>query len=77
MRWSVSIPNEILDDLKDPQAYTEELKNFLIAVNSEDEAIVSQAYAGLRANASIRGPLSYLERNVYRFDQYLARQLFG
>ena len=75
MRWSVSVPDEILADLKDPDAYTDELRDFLIEVNSEDEAIVSRAYAGLRANTSIRGPLSYLERNVYRFDQYLARQL--
>lgn len=77
MRWSVSIPNEILDDLKDPQAHIDALIEFLGAVNAEDEAIVSRAYAGLRANTSICGPLSYLERNVYRFDQYLARQVCG
>ena len=77
IRWSVSVPGEILDDVDDPQGHIEELKAFLSAVNAEDEAIIGRAFAGLRAGTDIRGRLSRLERNVYRFGQYLARKLCG
>ena len=75
MRWSVSVPGEILDGVEDPAAHIAHWREFLSAVNAEDEAVVERAFAGLKAGTDIRGPMSYLERNVYRFGQYLARRL--
>jgi len=75
MRWSVSVPEEILASLSDPQSHIEELREFLSAVNAEDHSVVQRVFMGLRSGANVAGPMSWLERNVYRFDQYLARQL--
>ena len=75
MRWTLCVPEEVLADQSDTDSYLEERRAFLSAVNAEDHAVVEQAYQGLRCNSSMRGPYSWLERNVYRFGQYLAREL--
>jgi len=75
MRWSVSIPPEIMNDIDNPQQYIEETRELLVAVNAEDEGIIAKVFQGAKSNLARPGPYAYLERNVFRFGQYLARQL--
>jgi len=75
IHWQVAVAPDVLADQDNPEAYTKEVMDLVHQVNSEDLPIVE----ALRRNAErpqfARGPLSYLERNVYDFDRYIARHL--
>jgi len=75
IRWAVSIPGEILDNAKIKQAHINEVMEFLHQVNSEDRPIVENVFQATRSPHAVRGPLSYLERNVWDFGRYLNRKL--
>lgn len=75
VNWSVSIPAEILDSAKDKPSHIEGVMQLLHQVNSEDKRIVENLCKSTRSPDARRGPLSYLERNVWQFGRYLARQL--
>ena len=75
MRWSVSIPPEIMQGIDKPEQYIEEIRGLLDAVNAEDKGIIRKVVQGLRSNQARPGPYSYLERNVFHFGRYLARRL--
>ncbi len=74
MRWSVSIPPEIMKD-NDSAAYVETARTLLCAVNAEDEAIIERVYRGSQDPLAVSGPYSWLERNVFQFGRYLARMV--
>ena len=44
-------------------------------VNAEDKPVIEAARRNANGRQFARGPLSYLERNVYDFDRYIARAL--
>ena len=73
--WQVAVAPETLASTDDPDAYVKEVLDLVHLVNSEDHPIVE----GIRRNVTRpqfnRGPLSYLERNVYDFDRYIAKRL--
>ena len=75
MRWSVSIPPEIMHGIDDPGKHIDETRGLLTAVNAEDKGIIRKVFQGLRSNQAAPGPYAYLERNVFHFGRYLARQL--
>ncbi len=75
MRWSVSFPPEILADQPDTRNFIENNREFLTAVNAEDEGIIGEVYRGLKSSHSIPGPYAHLERNVFRFGQYISRAI--
>ena len=75
IRWAVSIPAEILDGAKDRQANIDEVMELLHQVNGEDRPIVENVFRSTASPDAKPGPLSYLERNVWEFGRYLARQL--
>jgi phenylpropionate dioxygenase-like ring-hydroxylating dioxygenase large terminal subunit len=75
IRWDVSVAPEVLADQADPSEYVARLLDLLNRVNAEDRPIVEGVYRGVRGGGLQRGPLSYLERNVYDFDRYIARAL--
>ena len=77
IRWDVSVAPEVLADQADPAAYVANLLDLLSLVNSEDRPIVEGVFRGVHRSTMTRGPLSYLERNVYDFDRYIARSLTG
>jgi phenylpropionate dioxygenase-like ring-hydroxylating dioxygenase large terminal subunit len=77
IRWDVSVAPEVLADQPDPRGYVADLLRLLHTVNAEDRPIVEGVFQGIRRPDVVRGPLSYLERNVYDFDRYLARSLTG
>jgi phenylpropionate dioxygenase-like ring-hydroxylating dioxygenase large terminal subunit len=75
IRWDVSVAPEVLAAQADPDTYVHSVLALLNQVNAEDRPIVE----GVRRRADgpqfPRGPLSYLERNVYDFDRYITRRL--
>ena len=75
MRWSLSIPPEIMNGIDDPEQYIEETRELLTAVNAEDEDIIGKVFQGVKSRQAAPGPYAYLERNVFHFGRYLARQL--
>jgi phenylpropionate dioxygenase-like ring-hydroxylating dioxygenase large terminal subunit len=75
IRWDVSVAPEVLADQDDPADYVRRLLDLLNRVNAEDRPIVEGVYRGVQQGNLQRGPLSYLERNVYDFDRYIARAL--
>ncbi|HZX54365.1 MAG TPA: aromatic ring-hydroxylating dioxygenase subunit alpha [Ilumatobacteraceae bacterium] len=75
IRWDVSVAPEVLADQAHPQAYVDNLLALLNLVNSEDRPIVEGVFRGVHNPNLTRGPLSYLEQNVFEFDRYIARTL--
>ena len=75
IRWAVSIPAEILAAAGDKKAYIDEVMSLLHKVNSEDRPVVESVFRTTRSPEAVQGPLSYLERNVWQFGRYLARNL--
>ncbi|MFT5112762.1 MAG: choline monooxygenase [Parasphingorhabdus sp.] len=75
IKWRVSIPQEILENSPDREAHIAGVKNLLTKVNSEDRPVVEGVFEATASGLAKPGLMSYLERNVYEFDRYLARQL--
>ena len=75
IRWDVSVAPEVLAAQSDPDGYVTRLLELLNMVNAEDRPIVEGVFRGVQRDDLPRGPLSYLERNVYDFDRYVARAL--
>jgi hypothetical protein len=75
IRWAVSIPAEILDSAEDRQATIDDMMGLLHQVNSEDRPVVENVFRTTASPDAVQGPLSYLERNVWEFGRYLARNL--
>ena len=75
MRWSVSIPPEIMHGIDDPEKYIGDTRELLNAVNAEDKGIIGRVFQGVKSNQAAPGPYAYLERNIFHFGRYLARQL--
>jgi len=75
IRWAVSIPAEILNGAKVRQAVIDEVMQLIHQVNGEDRPIVENVFRATASPDAVQGPLSYLERNVWEFGRYLARNL--
>ena len=75
VRWGVSIPGEILEGASDRQAVIDEQMDLIHQVNGEDKPIIENVFRTTRSPDAIQGRLSYLERNVWQFGRYLARNL--
>ena len=75
IRWSVSIPAEILDNAEDRQAEIDSVMKLLHQVNSEDKVGVESVQRATMSIDAQQGPLSYLERNCWDFGRFLARRL--
>ena len=75
IRWDVSVAPEMLAAQQDPKAYVAKILELLNAVNAEDQPIVEGLRRSVESPQFPRAPLSYLERNVYDFDRYVAMRL--
>jgi choline monooxygenase len=67
------------DFIDDPQAqdYIATLKALLDEVNLEDRQCTERVFRGLNAEKAAPGHLSYLERPIYDFMQYVAERTAG
>ena len=65
--------------MADPRAeeYVASLKTLLDEVNAEDRGCTEKVFRGLNADAARAGHLSYLERPIYDFMQYIAERTAG
>jgi phenylpropionate dioxygenase-like ring-hydroxylating dioxygenase large terminal subunit len=65
--------------MADPQAdaYVATLKSLLDEVNVEDRHCTERVFRGLNAETAKPGHLSYLERPIYDFMQYVAERTSG
>ena len=65
--------------MTDPEAdnYVSTLKTLLDEVNLEDRHCTEKVFRGLNAHAAKPGHLSYLERPIYDFMQYVAERTSG
>jgi phenylpropionate dioxygenase-like ring-hydroxylating dioxygenase large terminal subunit len=77
IRWHLAIAPEMLAAQDNPEAYVAEVLDLIDAVNAEDQPVVEGVRRRMDGPQFGRGPLSYLERNVYDFDRYLANRLAG
>ncbi|MCA8957174.1 MAG: aromatic ring-hydroxylating dioxygenase subunit alpha [Planctomycetes bacterium] len=75
IRWDVSVAPTVLAAQDDRDAYVRDLLDLLNAVNAEDQPIIEGVRRSADGDQFPRGPLSYLERNVFDFDRYVARRL--
>ena len=75
VRWSVSLPTEVLAAATDRGACVDEVMSLIHQVNGEDRPIVENVFQASRTPGAARGPLSHLETNVRQFGRYLARKI--
>jgi choline monooxygenase len=59
------------------EEYQSELKELLDRVNAEDRECTERVFRGTHAAHAVPGNLSYLERPIYDFAQYLAERVGG
>ena len=75
VRWSVSVPQDFLDDPDGGEKHVNENLDLLNQVNGEDKEAVERVQRGTAEPEAVQGPLSSLERSVWDFGRYLARRL--
>lgn len=78
IRFGVAIAPEVdamLSYADEREAWISELVTFFEHVNTEDRQVVEGIYAGSRSGFATPGQLSWLEREIHDFQQYLARRL--
>jgi choline monooxygenase len=65
--------------MADPRAdeYVATLKGLLDEVNVEDRGCTEKVFRGMKADRARAGHLSYLERPIYDFMQYIAARTAG
>lgn len=74
IRWSVAIAPEVWASVEQ-QPYLQRILDLITAVNAEDRPVIEGVWQALHHHDAARGPFSYLERNVYDIDHYLAERL--
>ena len=74
IRWSVAIAPEVWPTVEQ-QPYLQRILDLITAVNAEDRPVIEGVWNALHHVDAPRGPFSYLERNVYDIDRYLAERL--
>ena len=78
IRFGVAIAPEVdamLSYADEREAWISELVTFFEHVNKEDREVVEGIYAGSKAGFAAPGQLSWLEREIHDFQQYLARRM--
>ncbi len=73
--WQVAVAPATLEAADDPDDLVTGINALVDQVNSEDHPVVAGIRRSVDRPQFDRAPLSYLERNVYDFDRYLATRL--
>ena len=77
IHWQIAVAPETLAAADDPDEYVRELNELVDLVNSEDLPVVTGVRRSLDRPQFERAPFSYLERNVYDVDRYVATRVVG
>jgi len=75
VRFGVAIAPEVYNSLENRDEWINELVSFFEKVNEEDRHVVEGIFAGSKSEHATTGPLSWLEREIHDFEQYLAKRL--
>ena len=74
IRWSVAIAPDVWASVEQ-QPYLQRIHDLIAAVNAEDRPVIEGVWQALHHRGGSRGPFSYLERNVFDIDRYIAGRL--
>ena len=77
IRYGAAFAPEVLAHHPDKKSFIEEFKVLLDKVQEEDRILVESIFKGAKAPLTGRGPMSWLEREIQEFVQYLAQRLTG
>jgi phenylpropionate dioxygenase-like ring-hydroxylating dioxygenase large terminal subunit len=75
LRFGYALAPEVYAGLEDKAAFIAETNEFFDRVNDEDRMVTEGIYQGARAPLARGGRLSWLEREIHDFMQYLLRRL--
>jgi choline monooxygenase len=75
IEWRVAVAPEMLAAQPDRDAYVADVMALVNQVNAEDKPVVEAMQRSTASPQFARAPFSYLERNVYDFDHYVASRL--
>ncbi len=75
VRFGVALAPEVDKSLDDKETWVADLVRFFDHVNTEDREVVEGIYAGSKSRFAESGQLSWLEREIHDFQQYLSRRL--
>jgi phenylpropionate dioxygenase-like ring-hydroxylating dioxygenase large terminal subunit len=75
LRFGYALAPEVYESLEDRDGFIAETNAFFDRVNDEDRVVTEGIYQGSRAPLAKGGRLSWLEREIHDFMQYLVRRL--
>ncbi|MBX2870181.1 MAG: Rieske 2Fe-2S domain-containing protein [Acidiferrobacterales bacterium] len=75
-QWGVALPPEVLTDIpeNDYQRWIRDFETYMDVANEEDKEIVEALQIGTASPTLPQGSLHPLERNLWQFNQYLAKK---
>ncbi|MEE9333028.1 MAG: SRPBCC family protein [Granulosicoccaceae bacterium] len=75
VRFGASLAPELYCSLDNREEAIKDLIEFFDKVNDEDRQLVEGIFKGSKSEYATPGPLSWLEREIHDFEQYLANRL--
>jgi choline monooxygenase len=75
IRWSVAIAPEVWSAEPHRDELVAGIVDLIDSVNAEDRPVIEGVWKALHHHDAARGPFSYLERNVYDIDRYVASRV--
>ena len=75
IRYGAALAPEVFKHHPNVKSFINEVRRMLDQVQEEDRILVEAIFKGAQAPLTRRGPLSWLEREIHEFIQYLARHL--
>ena len=73
--WGVAFPPEVIDSIEEDKRETwiSDFKKYMDVANDEDKTLVEALHIGTRSSQLPRGTYHPIERNLWQFNNYLAR----
>jgi len=77
--WGVAFPPEVLEDIEPNRLdqWLEKFKGYIDVANDEDKELVEALHSGTRSPILPTGTFHPIERNLWQFNNYLARKCCG
>ena len=75
IRYGAALAPEVMEHTEDKSNLLSQFKELLDKTQEEDRLLVENIFENIRGPMAMAGPLSWLEREVHEFTQYLARKI--